>query len=240
MTDNDRHFDVAGDRITFEPWYGEFGWEVAVWAPYCRRHAAGYDEIVVTSFAGCQALYADFATRYVAHDVASRSLDYPKSFGMYYHAGRYRRYGVADRRFDVLIHARGINRKQSINPSTVDLAVMLAQLDVPIGRVASIGTTADGLVPATVDYRGVSLTELTDAMAGAKVTIGASSGPLHLAAHCGSPLVVWGDTKTRYRQSLKTRYQKTWNPFGVPVEWISADDWRPPAATIAERARRFV
>ena len=38
------------NRIEFPPWYGEFGWEVMSWVPFCRKKAEGCDQVVVTSF----------------------------------------------------------------------------------------------------------------------------------------------------------------------------------------------
>lgn len=215
------------------PWHGEFGWEVMSWSPFCRARSRT-ERVGITSFADSRALYADFTWEFHDHGESGRSLDYPKDFSMYRSDGpgfEHFQYGDPDRAepFDVLIHARGIGRKSSINYRHWDtLSLML------LGglKAASIGTLQDRLVPGTRDLRGLPLEKLMDLCAAADVTIGCSSGTMHLAAACGCDLAVWGDTKTRYRETLETRYKKTWNPHHVAVTWLDADDWQPDPGRI--------
>ncbi len=221
------------------PWRGEFGWEIMSWAPRCRFCAQGAARVVIESFAASEPLYADFATEFIIHGadtVDGRDLRYPKGFGMY-HSERpgfaHRRYGRRDpgQRIDVLVHARGVRRKSCINyrrwPA---LAAELLRMGV---SVATVGTPSDGWLPGVPDWRGLPLAALMDVLASAGVVVGASSGVMHLAAACGADLVCWGDTKTRYRETLAQRYQVTWNPHGVRVGWLDADDWDPAPRRIA-------
>lgn len=212
------------------PWHGEFGWEVMSWAPFCRARAREHGGAIITSFADSAALYADFATEFRAHSTSGRSLDYPKSFEMYHSENpgfEHYRYGDPDRAepFDLLIHARGIRRKAAINyrswSSLRDLCALRGY------KMASIGTLADAYIEGTRDLRGQPLPFLMDILAAADVCVGCSSGTMHLAAACGCDLVVWGDTKTRYGETLERRYQETWNPQHVDVAWLDADDWQP-------------
>jgi hypothetical protein len=199
------------------------------WAPFCRaRSRTG--RVGITSFAASLALYADFAWEFHDHGASGRSLVYRKDFGMYRSGGpgfEHFRYGDPDRAepFDVLIHARGIGRKSAINYRHWD-SISLMLLGGGI-KAASIGTLQDLIVPGTRDLRGLPLERLMDLCLAADVTVGCSSGVMHLAAACGCGLVVWGDTKTRYRETLETRYKETWNPQHVDVAWLDADDWQP-------------
>lgn len=234
------HYTTDGDMITFAPFYGEFGWEVMSWAPYCRAASQGFQRVIITSFAGMRYLYDDFCTDFRDHGRIGRSLDYPKDFGFYHglcaEHRRYGRRGMAPH-YDVLIHARGVARKRDINyrrwHDVVDGLLSAGK------RIACIGTAVDAAVGGAVDLRGLPLISLCDLLASATVTVGCSSGTMHLAAACGCDLVVWGDTKLRYRETLKQRYETTWNPHSVAVEWLDADDWNPPPGQILAAIERM-
>ncbi len=224
---------------TAPPWHGEFGWEVMSWAPWCRARARDHGGALITSFADSAALYADFATEFRSHGSMNRTLDYPKSYEMYRSdrgGFEHFRYGDPDRAqpFDILIHARGIRRKAAINyQHWPELAEVLRTQNY---HIASIGTLADVHVPGTRDLRNLCLRRLMDLLSAASaasgITVGCSSGTMHLAAACGCDLVVWGDTKTRYGETLERRYKQTWNPHHVRVAWLDADDWQPEPARI--------
>ncbi len=227
------------DLIAFEPWYGELGWEVMTWAPMCRLIARDYARSVVTSFADSEALYADFATGFVDHGHKRRGLNYPKHYRV---KGLYHRYGCraqAQYSCDVLIHARGIRRKANINyqhwPELIDLM---------IGHPWSfgwIGSRFDNTSPYWgLDFRGYPMKSLMDIIAASKLIIGVSSGIMHLAAACGTNLVVWGDRRTYFGETLEKRYKKTWNPFSVRVGWIDADDWQPQPQRILKEIERIL
>lgn len=225
------------NRIEFPAWYGEFGWEVMTWAPFCRKEAQGHDHIVVTSFAGTEPLYADFATEFRAHDQTGRSLTYPKRYRV---DGEYVRYGRPDQAqvcFDVLIHGRGVTRKNSINyrawPALVEL------LHRKPWSIGWIGGPQDHVEPLCgFDLRGRELQKLMDIVARSKIVIGVSSGLMHLAAACGTDLVVWGDKRTYFGETLEQRYKVTWNPHNVKVGWLMADDWQPRPETVIEQIER--
>jgi hypothetical protein len=233
----------AMGRIEFPPWQGEFGWEVMSWAPCCRRDAVGHDEVVVTSFAGMAPLYADFATEFKCHDLPHRSLDYPKGFEHYHRPGAiFQRYGNREDAaycFDILLHSRGIARKNSINYQRWSEVIEgLRKLPVTF---AVIGSDQDQRIdPLASDERGLELQKLMNLIARSNLVVGASSGVMHLAAACGTDLVVWGDAKTRYRQPLEQRYKETWNPFGVKVGWIDAEFWQPEPGQIVEAVAKML
>jgi len=207
--------------IRFDSWHGEFGWEIMSWAPLCRKQAQDHSCSVATSFPGMAPLYADFA-EFEAHDATSRSLTYPKTYRVG-DQGLFHKYGTQKNAVDVLIHVRQARRKANINYlhwGTI--------MDALRGfRVGVVGTAEDGLLKGAEDFRCLPLQELMDIMAGAAVTVGCSSGVMHLAAACGCNLVVWGDNRTYFSETLEKRYKETWNPFRVDVGYASADDWQP-------------
>lgn len=225
--------------INFDPWFGEFGWEVATWAPWCRKQAAGYDEVVVTSFEGMGPLYADFATEFRVHDQTKRSLTYPKRYrvdGEYY---RYGKYAGSDGWFDCLIHGRGIQRKNSINYRRWDEFLELKKKSLPY-TCACVGSKNDLRVGDLFDMRGIELQKLMHQIASAKVVVGVSSGLMHLAAFCGTDIVVWGDRRTYFGETLEQRYKVTWNPFNVKVGWIDADDFQPEPQEIIDKVKEIL
>lgn len=226
------------NHIEFPPWYGEFGWEIMTWAPFCRRQARGHSEVIVTSFAGMAPLYADFATEFRSHGQTSRRLDYPKRYRV---KGLYHRYGQPEKAgtsFDLLIHARGISRKSSINyrywPQLAALIERQGWSYAWIGGSGDLYQAGGG-----IDLRGLELQKLMDMIAASRLVIGVSSGVMHLAAACGSDLVVWGDRRTYFWETLETRYKTTWNPHNVRVGWIDADDWQPQPQRIIEEIERM-
>lgn len=108
--------------------------------------------------------------------------------------------------------------------------------------IASIGTK-DGAyhVPGTYDFRGSSLCDLCDRMTESPLVIGPTSGPMHLAALCGAPHLVW----TGHKRSLE-RYQTQWNPFDTECmiyydkfQWDRGEKWQPTVDEIIEGIREF-
>ena len=228
---------ISRGKIEFPPWYGEFGWEVATWVPWCRKQAAGYEQVVVTSFEGMGPLYADFATEFKTHGQPHRGLDYPKRYRA---DGEYVRYGKKPSGyFDCLIHGRGIARKNSINYRRWDEFLKLKQKSLPLS-CACVGSKEDLRVGDLFDMRGIELQKLMDQISAAKVVVGVSSGLMHLAAFCGTNIVVWGDRRTYFGETLEHRYKVTWNPFNVRVGWIDADDFHPEPERIIEAVEQLL
>lgn len=226
-------------RIEFPAWYGELGWEVMTWIPVLRRQARDYDAVIATSFAGMGPLYADFVSEFREHNQTNRSLCYPKAYRI---IGDHIRYGDPSKAlavFDVLIHARGITRKNAINYRRwAELGELFHRCPWSIGW---IGSPADQALPACgFDLRGRPLDSLIDIIAGSRCVIGVSSGLMHLAAACGTDLVVWGDRRTYFGETLETRYKQTWNPHNVAVGWIDADDWQPEPGQIISQIERML
>lgn len=227
-----------GKTIEFVPWYGELGWEIMSWVPFCRKLSLNYDRVLASSFDGMAPLYADFATEFRTHNGQDRSLDYPK---MYKVDGTYHRYGrpeEAEICQDILFHARGIRRKSSINYR--QWPELIRQFTAIPETLGFIGSKLDQHVPGCYDFRGIGLQRLMDRVAAAKLVIGCSSGIMHLAAACGTNIVVWGDSRTYFWETLEQRYKVTWNPFDVRVGWIKADDWQPEPEEIIKKIEQML
>lgn len=133
--------------------------------------------------------------------------------------------GPRDDRLSV-IHARSCEKKQpERNWGFNKWAELVEQIG---GHVASIGTVGQSLhMPGTENMRGVPLKELIEILGSSRVVVGPSSGPLHLANHCGMPAVWWsGNAKDQ------SRYETFWNPFELPNRCASAT-WDPDVDEVA-------
>lgn len=216
----------TANEISFVKWQGELGWEIMRWVPYCRYQALGYQKVSCSSFIDMRYLYKDFCTEFRPHD-GRRGLDYPKMYRL--PQGVHVKYGAAEKshkKYDVLIHARGISRKANINyQHWIKIMGGMAHINF-----ACIGSKDDQC--CGVDCTNLPLDKLCNLISAAKLVIGCSSGVMHLAAACGTDLVCWGDDRTYFNETLEKRYKQTWNPHHVNVNWITAKDWQPEPSQI--------
>lgn len=147
----------------------------------------------------------------------------------------------------ILLHARGRQDWGVKRNWSAEKWHLLAKGLAPHGKVISIGSPSGALlVEGTEDARGEPLAELCDRMRSALCVSGPSSGPMHLAALCGTPHVVWfgGDDGSPQveRDKLKIatlleRYRTAWNPFGTPVSTVVANDWQPQVSDVLDRTK---
>lgn len=210
-------------QLVFPPWFGEFGWEVMTYAPWCRAQCLDADKRgLIRSFLGMTPLYDDFADFKAHTNGETRSDTFsPKR----YRVDRiHRKYGNPNPKYEILIHARGIRRKAAYNYK--QWADVVSSV-YPKNAIAAVGSEHDQHIEGVADERGIPLQDLMDLMAGARLVVGVSSGVMHLAAACGTPVVVWGYSKTHFGETLEKRYKETWNPHSVRVEWVTADDFQP-------------
>lgn len=240
---------AAPRTVFFGPWIGEFGWEVATWQAWCRKQARNYDKAYVCSFPDMEALYTDFA-EFVPHGHLTRTdmwipgvhVDYSKvDFSVpsgvdtivqpireFSVDGDFIKFGdKPNEQFECLIHVCNHSdpRKHYKNYPIESWQRVVA--DLP-RETACIGTGSDLYIEGTTDLRGIPLDQLMNYMAGCKVVVGGSAGPMHLACFCGATIVVWAPGhKTFVGGPLETRYKTLWNPFGTKVYYIVADDWCP-------------
>jgi hypothetical protein len=106
----------------------------------------------------------------------------------------------------------------------------------------AIGTLNDSIAPiGCIDKRNISLEELVDLMANAKLIVGPSSGPMHLASLCKTPSLVWTDDC--YRKSIegsnKERYESIWNPLDSPVRVLETG-WTPDVELILTHIKQKI
>lgn len=245
-------------RLTAGPWFGEFGWELMCWQGFLRQLSDNYDHVTVCAPAQHEALYTDFADVFISHKLDNaadcwRGLDHKGEMAKIklelralngelveptglvpLNKQRFVKFGDATRvkfgaKFDVLIHARGTfgKHKHGWSPAHCDQVVKLLQESgVTVGAIGTRAHCPD----AVADYRNFPLQEVMHMMAAAKVVIGPSSGPLHLASLCGTRHVVWTDSRrwSAARCTNRQRYESVWNPLGTPCHIIDQYGWMPP------------
>lgn len=104
-------------------------------------------------------------------------------------------------------------------------------------QIAFIGSKEEaGYYPEarSLDMRGCPLDEICDLLSYASLIIGPSSGPIHLAALCACPMLVWTDINHLGENDLRNgeRLRGIWNPFGADVRLI--DGWDPDVDTVVK------
>jgi len=102
--------------------------------------------------------------------------------------------------------------------------------------VACAGGPDNRHYPPAADIRGIDLKLLCAILARARCAVGPSSGPLHLAAACGCPIVTWCD-----HANVRKRYELApplgWNPFGSRTVYMG--NANPEPAAVAEEVRKI-
>ncbi len=249
-------------RVLFAgPWVGEFGWELMNWQAWVRALAPRYEEVWVCSRPSSEALYADVFTRFIPHDIRGKPVhviatevqnpeERARVLGMLtpemdhllprlfvpVAAQRFIRFGerLDSPPADVLFHARGKEIASSRNWSQgawVDMCGRLTAAGLKVGCVGLSAATLD--VPGVADFRDRPLAETMDLMASAKVVIGPSSGPMHLASLCGVPHVVWTDRGIyRMGKTSRQKYESWWNPLNTPVKVLDDEGFAATPETV--------
>lgn len=255
---------VGADSVFCGPYAGEFGWEL-MWAGILRKETRGARRIVVCSRPGTEALYDDFATEFLPHDikcegnfvwpaegsgVTAETMERfvptdvefiipPLTYGPPRVCGEFRRYGTprAEYAGSIVIHARNrpyIKQRNWPLENWNRVARWLFER-AGVKRIVCVGTPAAAvMVEGALDLRGAPLREQMDAMASARLAIGASSGPMHLAQHCGCPVVVWCGGGPSEQAETQSRYLTKWNPWKAPASAHRVGGWHPPVPSVAE------
>jgi len=252
---------IANPQVAFfGPWIGEFGWEAMSWQSWCRKEAKKYKKVYACSFPGMELFYRDFA-EFIPHRHAIRELWGPTPRPMDFTSvecdvppdvdiriepiwslssgGDFIKFGdEPNDQFSCLIHARNIQTHgQGFKNYPIELWEELVQ-GLP-ADTAFVGTSDDIYVEGATDLRGIPLEELANYIAGCKVMVGGSSGPMHFSCLCGAPMVVWGP-RLASNASLEERYKRVWNPFRTRVEYITSDDWKPDPVKVIALANRIL
>jgi len=130
--------------------------------------------------------------------------------------------------FDILVHPRNkdLGNNRNWNRENWQNLVNLLSQRYTIG---TIGTHEAFKLENTVDCRNISVRDTVSLMNRAKLVVGQSSGPLHLASLAGTPHLVWSSVHN------KDRYEIYWNPFKTKVFFYSDYDWNPPVEFIYDK-----
>ena len=103
--------------------------------------------------------------------------------------------------------------------------------EFPNNKLICIGSMAGAhAVEGAIDLRGQPLRDTMNLLHSANVFIGQSSGPAHLASHCGCPHIVWCEP------GIEGLYQRHWNPHRtwVRVAVFPGDPHKPSFEMVRE------
>lgn len=146
------------------------------------------------------------------------------------------KYGIRKKtNIRILVHARYTDKWQSgsRNWGKVMWDELIDSLIKQGYIVGAIGIKSQAYKPkGTKDLMNIELKYLVDYMRSADSVIGSSSGPMHLAALTDTPRVVWG------MPELEKTYKEHWNPFNVPVEFIST--WDPSVENVLKSVNKLL
>jgi len=139
-------------------------------------------------------------------------------------------------KFDLIFHARWCNkRKTNYRDWSVQKWTEVAEYFKGKLSMASIGTRVYAKpINHTVHLLGISLENLVNIMAAAKLIIGPSSGPMHLASLCGLTHLVWTDNRRwgGCHGTNRERYETKWNPLKTKSIILDDCNWNPQVSTV--------
>lgn len=136
----------------------------------------------------------------------------------------FRMYGPQDMKHaHVVIHARDTHKMRSGGRNWAhEKWDLLCEHVSQVAPVFAIGTKQGSYCPPTAgDLRGHDMRVVCMVLSTARLVMGGSSGPMHLAALCNAPMFVWSHPVNR------RRYLEDWNPFGVDVTFYDEEGWNP-------------
>ena len=134
--------------------------------------------------------------------------------------------------YDVLIHARARQTCAARNWPREKWLELISQLPSS-WSVGWIGTKKEAMGHGSNDLRGLPLKQLIQEIRKARLVVGPSSGPMHLASLCRTSHVVWSGNKRDV-----PRYAKVWNPFDVQQRMIQT--WQPDVGAVIAEIRHFL
>lgn len=241
-----RRFDrtIVISRPESEYLYRDFCDRFEPWSPgtwqtqgYECKGGRPYDHAIHARYPGAEA----FAIRHNRQATAWLATAEPE----------FRRLGLdvePTRPFDLVVHARAIpvfpdapgvttNGDKAARNWPADHWHRLCAGLARRFSIAAVGLPDLAFVPeGATDCRGLALDQQCAVLARARLAIGPSSGPIHLASLCGCPHVVW----TKAEQGIPSRYAREWNPLGTKVCIITREGWQPPPELVLIAVRRML
>jgi hypothetical protein len=134
---------------------------------------------------------------------------------------------LISRGIDVVLHARNRSVRSGDNWDLKNWDELTEALGSKGITIAFIGSLSESYCPkGAIDFRGAPLNTTISLLKGAKLLASPSSGPVHLAALCNLPHIVWTVPANRRRNT------NLWNPFKTKVIFIDEFEWDPPVHEI--------
>lgn len=265
-----RPWGRRGKVLFAGPWLGEFGWELLCWQGFVRKVSRAYGTTIVHCPAGREALYADFAARIIPHAfkgtaetdrvkekavmaealASARALMPPDADHLlplgFQPLGRqeFVAYGrhVPGLATDILFHPRGRSFGAYRNwdrDKWQDLIARLSDRGYRLGCLGVRSATAEVAGPFA-DHRDKPLDRTLDIIASARLVLGPSSGPMHLASLCRTPHLVWTDRGRHARgHTNRYKYETWWNPLGTEALVLDEHGFDPPVEAVLAEVDRF-
>jgi len=242
--------------LIFGPDVGvEFGWLLVKVIPKIRHMALNFDKTHVITSTDRMFAYKDFAKPYteMTETFKQNMCGFHRTKITYVHPTKELCCGPAKN----LFYKYG--RRSNVNPCVV--VHMRNKGDGREWPVKTWETFIDGLRKITklpiysigtqvhreLDHNKVDrpLYGSTASILGnAKLCIGPSSGPMHLASLCGCPHVVISDSKKwnlgGKKGTNRQRYETEWNPFGTEAIVIDQYGWKPNPDIVLGEVKKFL
>lgn len=245
----------------------ELGWMLMTFNPYCRAIARGYDRVIVCCPRGEEHIW-EFATEFYTVSKPDRAdrwlikngrpIKSPKALRIAYPNADFvvpnKKTCTSKKRLykcfrnrpiisqpNVIIHARATLKYNQTNRNWPTSNFEKIVKAFPGVQFHSIGTQAD-YIKGTEDARNWQIGHLCSLLSEAKMIIGPSSGPMHLATLCKTPQIVWTGRKREkaIKGTNRDRYEQIWNPFNTGVKVIDKYGWNPPVEVVIKAMNNFL
>ena len=132
----------------------------------------------------------------------------------------------------ILVHPRSTSKCETdirnwSKENWKELCYKIRSLGLLVGVIGSQSGSLE--LQESNDFRGISLDKLICLMRNARLVIGPSSGPMHLASLCGTPHLVWTDDKVwgSCGGTNRERYETKWNPLSTRAVVLDNCNWQP-------------
>lgn len=231
----------------------EFGWLLAKVIPKIRYMAKNFDKVYVITTTDRLPFYKDFAEPYteMTKTFKQNMWGFHRTKITYVHPTKelccgpaenlFYRYGQGDNVGEcIVVHKRNKGDGREWDKKTWD--VFLSKLkNITDLQVFSIGTQIHGSADCLYRYDHGNAVKF---LGGAKLCIGPSSGPMHLASLCGCPHIVWTDSKKwnlgGKKGTNRERYETAWNPFKTEAIVIDQYGWKPNPDIVLDEVKKFL